>query len=129
MMKANVAEFEAKAAAFRAANPNDPRRWKLTVHEIHRNRMAEMVGLKAKSPEEIAKLCADVIGAPDADVTTKGAASFYRAASAQANREEFARLVETHMKEYPDFPGNKRLEAALKAKEASGDAKPKTNQQ
>src|SRR6187401_2022994 len=36
MFKANIMEVEAKAAAFRKANPTDPRRWKLTVHEIQR---------------------------------------------------------------------------------------------
>ena len=51
MLKANIAEFDAKAAAFRQANPNDPRRWKLTVQDVQRNSMRAMVELPVKSNE------------------------------------------------------------------------------
>jgi hypothetical protein len=125
MMKANITEFDAKAAAFRQANPTDPRRWKLTVQDVQRNSMRAMVQLPAKSDEEIAKLCAEVIAAPDADKGTKAAASFYRVANAQGKDEEFIRLAEAHLKEYPGFAANARIEAALKEKTKERENKSK----
>jgi thiol-disulfide isomerase/thioredoxin len=125
MLKANIAEVEAKGDAFRKANPTDPRRWKLTVHEIQRNSMAGLVGLKPKSPEEIDKLCAEVIAAPDAEQETKGAASFYRASASESDDQKFAALVAAHVKEFPDFAGNKQLEAALKGKNVEKELKSK----
>jgi thiol-disulfide isomerase/thioredoxin len=125
MMKANILEFDAKAAAFRKAHPNDPRRWKLTVHEVQRNSMPSFVGLPSKSPEEIAKLCAEVIAAPDADLQTKAAASFYRASSVETDDAAFTRLAEAHLKEYPDFAGNQQLKAVLKSKAADRELKTK----
>src|SRR5215207_1294144 len=77
MVKAYIAELEAKTAEFRKAYPTDPRRWKISIQEIQSNPMRGMAGLPKKSDEEIAKLSAEIIAAPDADKVTKGAASFY----------------------------------------------------
>ena len=117
-VKKYIAEFDVKAEAFRKAYPNDPRRWKLTIQEIQTNQMREMVGAKPLTKEEISKKTDELIAAPDSDKTIKATASFYRVGASESDDTEFAKLAEAHMKAFPDFPGNKQIEAVTKSKEA-----------
>ena len=125
MVKKYLSEFDAKADAFRKAYPNDPRRWKITIQEIQTNSMRGMVGGKALTKEEIAKKTDEVIAAPDADKLLKGTASFYRVGASESDDAAFAKLAEAHMKEFPDFPGNKQIESVIKRKETEKDLKSK----
>ncbi len=125
MIKKYIADFDAKAEAFRKAHPTDPRRWKITIQEIQSNSMRGMVGAKTLTKEELAKKTEEVMSAADADKTTKATASFYRVGGAESDDAQFAKLAEAHMKEFPDFPGNKQIESVIKRKETEKDLKSK----
>jgi thiol-disulfide isomerase/thioredoxin len=125
MLKKYLAELDAKSEAFRKAYPNDPRRWKLTIQEIQSNSMRGMVGVTPLTKEEISKRTDELLAAPDAEKSVKAAASFYRVAGAESDDAEFAKLAAAHMKEYPDFPGNKQIESVIKRKETEANLKSK----
>lgn len=125
MVKEYLAEFETKAGAFRSAFPNDPRRWKLVVQDIQMNRLREMTGAPVKSEAELEKMAGEVIAAPDADKQTKARASFFRVALTEGDPEKFEGLANAHLKEYPEFPGNKQLESMLKSKAAEKEVRAK----
>ena len=125
MYKKHLVDFDAKAEAFRKAHPNDPRRWKITVQEIQSNSMRGMVGATQLTKEEIAKRTDEVLAAPDAENVVKAAASFYRVGAAESNDAEFAKLAAAHLKEYPDFAGNKQIESVIKRKETESSLKSK----
>ena len=124
VFRKHLTEFDAKAEAFRKAHPKDARRWKLTLHELQSNNVRGMVGMKAKSEAEIAQIAKDVLAAPDADKETKGYASFMRVQSVE-DPEEFAKLTEAHVKEFPDFKGNRQLESQVKGRAAEKEIKSK----
>jgi thiol-disulfide isomerase/thioredoxin len=125
LVKKYIAEFDTKAAEFRKAYPQDPRRWKITLQEIQTNAMRSMVDLPKKSEADVAKACEEILAAPDADKETKSFASFLRASAAEGDEANFTKLAEAHLKEYPDFRGNKQLESMLKTKAAERDLKTK----
>jgi thiol-disulfide isomerase/thioredoxin len=126
MLKKYMEDVEAKAAAFRKAHPTDPRRWKIAIFEVRSNSMRGMVGLPSRTQEEAAKLVEEIIAAPDADKETKAGASFFYVQLAASKPEEFEKRATAHMKEYPDFPGNRQLTSQLKSKGAEKEimAKP-----
>jgi thiol-disulfide isomerase/thioredoxin len=126
MLKKYMEDVDAKAAAFRKAYPTDPRRWQISIFEVRSNSMRGMVGLPAKTQEEAAKVVEEIIAAPDADKETKAGASFFHVQLAVSKPEEFEKRAAAHMKEYPDFPGNRQLTSQLKSKEAEKEvmAKP-----
>ena len=124
IVRKHFMEFEARADAFRKAYPNDPRRWKLAIYELQDNNGRIFLGLKAKSRAEIAQSARDVLAAPDADKQSKAFASFTLVQGA-ADPDEFAKLTEAHVKEYPDFSLNRSLEARLKSWAAEKEAKNK----
>ena len=123
-LRKHLLEFDAKAEAFRKAHPTDPRRWKLTLHEFQYNNGRGIVGLKGKSQAEIAQIARDILAAPDADKAIKAHASFLLVQRAQ-DPEEFAKLTEAHIKEYPDFRLNRQLEAQIKSRAAEKEVKGK----
>jgi thiol-disulfide isomerase/thioredoxin len=125
MFKKHIMDMDEKGAAFLKAFPDDARRWKLALNELQQNRVRGMVGLTPKSKEEIAKITAAVLAAPDADAETKGFASFTKVMEAQGNADEFKALAEAHKKAYPDFRGNKQLDGELKRAEAEKEIKSK----
>ena len=118
MLKKYLEEVDAKAAAFRKAYPTDPRRWKITLMEVRSNSMRGMVGMTSRKEDEVAQLVEEMIAAPDADKETKATASFLKVQLASSKPEEFEKLAKAHIKDYPDFPGNRQLTSQLKSKEA-----------
>jgi thiol-disulfide isomerase/thioredoxin len=118
LFKEYFVEYDAKADAWRKANPNDPRRFKLMVHEARSNGARSGVNLPAKSDAEIAKNMEEILAAADADKATKAQASYVRVQLARNKPEEFAKLAEAHMKEYPDLPENRALASQIKSAEA-----------
>jgi thiol-disulfide isomerase/thioredoxin len=125
MFKKYLSDLDAKAEAFRKAYPTDPRRWKISIMEVRSNAVRESLGLPSKDKAEVAKIVDSILAAPDADKDTKGSASFIKVQAAADNPEEFEKLAAVHVKEYPDFPGNRQIESQLKSKAAEKDLKTK----
>lgn len=124
--------FDEKIASFRRDFPADARRWKLVVEEIKMNGMRKFVGMPTKDEAAVGKMLKDVIAAPDADKETKAYASFMVVGemgdaleNGKGSLEEFDKAVAAHLKDYPDFKMNPRLEASVKTRKTQAELKTK----
>ena len=129
---AHLKDFDAKAASFRKDFPTDGRRWKLSLEEIKMNGMRKFVGQPERDEAAIAKLVADILAASDADKETKGFASFMSVGemgdaleNGKGTLAEFEKAVADHIKAYPDFKMNARLEASAKTQKTKAELKSK----
>ncbi len=119
IFKEYLQDFDQKAAAFTKANPTDPRRWKLVIHDLRVNRMRSIAGLPPKSGDDIKAAADKVLSAPDADKEAKGNASYIRVMTARTEEKaggaakDFEKLALEHIAAYPEFGGNAQLKAEL----------------
>lgn len=123
--KAYLAEFDEKSEAFIKAHPTDVRRWKLKVHELQINRMRTFAGLEAKSDDEVNQSITEIIEAKDADKESRGFASFMRVMESAEKPDDFKKMADAHIKDFPDFRGNRQIESQLKTMETEKAIKEK----
>ncbi len=123
--KTYLAELDEKSAAFLKANPKDARRWKLKMHEVQMNGARQALKINPVSDADIRKTLDEVVAAEDADKETKEMASFIRVMQSEDNEAEFKTLAAAHMKDYPDFKGNKSIEQQMKKAESQKALKEK----
>lgn len=110
----HLTEVDEKSAAFLKAYPDDARRWKIKMQRVQSNQIRTMAKINPIPKDEVEKTLEEIIGAKDADKETKAIASYMRVNNASDNEEEFRKLAEVHKKDFPDFRGNRGLEATLK---------------
>ena len=118
-------DYDTKAAAFRKAFPEDPRRWRLTLHEVQLNEMRAMMGVPSKKPAELLEACAAIVAAENADPITKATASFTRVGLVQNEAVAFVRLAEEHLAAFPNYPRNPQLDNMVRSKKTEQDLKSK----
>jgi thiol-disulfide isomerase/thioredoxin len=130
--KEYLTALDEKAASFRKDFPTDARRWKLALEEVKLNQMRKFVGSPEKDAAAISSVLAEIIAAQDADAETKSFASFLRVnnlgegvADGATKLDEFEKAVTEHLKAYPDFRMNKRLEATVKSERTRAELKTK----
>ncbi len=87
--------------------------------------ISESTRTRDLTDEEINKIVTEILAADDADKDTKAFASFMRVMDSAAKPEEFSKLAETHMKDFPDFRGNPQIEGQLKTIETEKALKEK----
>ena len=129
---AHLKDFDEKIALFRKDFPNDARRWKIAIEEVKMNGMRKFVGMPVKDQAAISTMLKDVIAAPDADKETKAYASFMVVGemgdaleNGKGSPEEFEKAAVAHLKDYPDFKMNPRLEASVKTRKTQAELKTK----
>lgn len=125
-------EFDGKVATFRKDFPADPRRWKLALEEVKMNNMRKFVGAPVKDAAATDKMLSDVLAAPDADAETKGFASFLKTSNlgdglddGSVKLADFEAAVAAHVKAFPDFKMNARLQSTLKTEVTRAEVKSK----
>ncbi len=129
---AHFKDLDEKIALFRKDFPADPRRWKLTIEEVKTSGIRKMVGMPVKDAAAISTMLKDVIAAPDADKETKAFASFMVVGemgdaleNGKGSMEEFEKAVVAHLRDYPDFKMNPRLEASARTRKTQAELKTK----
>ncbi len=74
--KSYLGELDEKSTAFLKEFPTDPRRWQLKLFALKIRGMRSMVEMEPVSEAAVAQGLSEIMAAPDADVATKGFASF-----------------------------------------------------
>lgn len=127
-----LTEFDEKVAMFRKDFPNDGRRWKIVLEEVKMNGMRKFIGAPVKDEAQVDKMLSDIVAAADADAETKGFASFIKASNlgegvgeGTVKLADFEKAVVAHVKAFPDFKMNSRLEAAVKTETTRAEVKTK----
>jgi thiol-disulfide isomerase/thioredoxin len=111
LFTAYIHSLDEKAASFLKAYPTDPRRAALTL------RLAEIGGMRAfiglPNPAGLQKQLDEVLATPGIDQETKARASAFRVEIGGATDDLYEPLAIEHLKAFPDFKDNKKIQANL----------------
>ena len=123
--KSYLGELDEKSTTFLKEFPTDPRRWQLKLFALKIRGMRSMVEMEPVSEAAVAQGLSEIMAAPDADVATKGFASFLQVMAVRGDDAAFQKLAEAHKTTYPELKENRQIDSQLKTAETEKRIKEK----